>query len=97
MGRRVLDRRRHRGAGKRGARDDRVGVIGALNFEQHAALAARFGKVASLNRAYVRLRRVKSDEEIDWLRIGAWLSDLGMAGLRDGLEAGARRARRSAT
>jgi Xaa-Pro dipeptidase len=73
---------------KRGARADRVGVIGPMNFEQHAALAARFGKIANLNRAYVRLRRVKSPEEIDWLRIGAWLSDRGMAGLRDGLAAG---------
>jgi Xaa-Pro dipeptidase len=73
---------------KRGARADRVGVIGPMNFEQHAALAARFGKIANLNRAYVWLRRVKSQEEIDWLRIGAWLSDRGMAGLRDGLAAG---------
>jgi Xaa-Pro dipeptidase len=73
---------------KRGARSDRVGVIGPMNFEQHAALAARFGRIANLNRAYVRLRRLKSQEEIDWLRIGAWLSDRGMAGLRDGLEAG---------
>ena len=48
----------------------------------------RFGTIANLNRAYVRLRRVKSDEEIDWLCLGAWLSDLGMAGLRDGLEPG---------
>ncbi|HEU4357965.1 MAG TPA: M24 family metallopeptidase, partial [Xanthobacteraceae bacterium] len=45
-------------------------------------------KVADLNRAYVRLRRMKSQEEIDWLRIGAWLSDRGMAGLRDGLAIG---------
>jgi Xaa-Pro aminopeptidase len=73
---------------KRGARENRVGIIGPMNFEQHAALSARFGKVTSLNRAYVRLRRVKSAEEIDWLRIGAWLSDRGMAGLRDGLAAG---------
>jgi Xaa-Pro dipeptidase len=73
---------------KRGARDGRIGVIGPMNFEQHAALGARFGKVTNLNRAYVRLRRVKSEEEIDWLRIGAWLSDRGMAGLRDGLAAG---------
>ena len=73
---------------KRGARENRVGVIGPMNFEQHAALAARYGRIANLNRAYVRLRRVKSEEEIDWLRIGAWLSDLGMAGLRDGLTAG---------
>jgi Xaa-Pro dipeptidase len=73
---------------KRGAKENRVGVIGAMNFEQHAALAARFGRIANLNRAYVRLRRVKSAEEIDWLRIGAWLSDRGMAGLRDGIAAG---------
>jgi Xaa-Pro aminopeptidase len=73
---------------KRGARENRVGVIGPLGFAQHAALAARIGKVADLNRAYVRLRRVKSQEEIDWLRIGAWLSDRGMAGLRDGLTIG---------
>jgi Xaa-Pro dipeptidase len=72
----------------RGARQDRVGVIGPMGFEQHAALSARFGKVTNLNRAYVRLRRVKSAEEIDWLRIGAWLSDRGMAGLRDALAPG---------
>ena len=73
---------------KRGARQNRVGVIGPMSFEQHAALAARFGEITNLNRAYVRLRRVKSEEEIDWLRIGAWLSDRGMAGLRAGLEPG---------
>jgi Xaa-Pro dipeptidase len=73
---------------KRGARENRVGVIGSLGFAQHAALAARFGKVADLNRVYVRLRRVKSQEETDWLRIGAWLSDRGMAGLREGLTIG---------
>jgi Xaa-Pro dipeptidase len=73
---------------KRGARENRVGVVGAMNFTQHAALAARFGNIVDLNRAYVRLRRVKSPEEIDWLRIGAWLSDRGMAGLRDGIAVG---------
>jgi Xaa-Pro aminopeptidase len=73
---------------KRGARPDRVGVIGPLGFEQYAALTARFGKITNLNRVYVRLRRVKSDEELDWLRIGAHFSDLGMAGLRDALTAG---------
>jgi Xaa-Pro dipeptidase len=73
---------------KRGARENRVGVIGPMTFTQHAALAARFGHITDLNRTYVRLRRVKSQEEIDWLRIGAWLSDRGMAGLRDGLAVG---------
>src|SRR5262249_42554211 len=71
-----------------GGRPDRIGVVGPLTFEQHAPLAARFGSVASLNRAYARLRAVKSTEEIDWLRIGAALSDRGMSGLRDGLKPG---------
>ena len=48
----------------------------------------RFGKLTSLNKAYVRLRMIKSAEEIDWLRIGAHFSDLGMLALRDGLRAG---------
>jgi len=72
----------------RGARPDRVGVIGPLTFEQHAVLAARFGSVVNLNRAYVGLRTVKSAEELDWFRIGAALSDRGMAGLGDGLKPG---------
>jgi len=74
---------------RRGARDGRVGVIGPLGFEQHATLAARFGMIVNLNRDYVRLRQVKSAEEIDWLRIGAALTDRGMVALRDALRPGA--------
>jgi len=73
---------------RRGARNGRVAVIGPMTFEQHAALAARFGAAVNLNRAYVRLRQVKSPEEIDWMRIGAALSDRGMLALRDGLQPG---------
>ena len=73
---------------RRGARADRVAVIGPMPFEQHAALSAKFGKTISLNRVYGRLRAVKSDEEIDWLRIGAAFSDAGMAGLRDAIRPG---------
>lgn len=72
----------------RGAQPERVAIVGPLGFEQHAVLAARFGKVVNLNKPYVRLRRVKSAEEIDWMRIGAHLSDLGMAALRDALAPG---------
>jgi len=72
----------------RGARPGRVGVIGPLPFDQHAALAARFGTVVNLNKAYVRLRMIKSAEEIDWMRIGAALSDRGLLTLRDGLAPG---------
>src|SRR5215472_5015586 len=73
---------------RRGARAGRVGVIGPMTFEQHAMLAARFGAIANLNRHYVRLRQIKSAEEIDWLRIGAALTDRGLAALRDGLRPG---------
>lgn len=73
---------------RRRAEPGRVGVIGPLSFEQHAQLAVQFGPVESLNRAYVRLRQVKSDEEIDWMRIGAALTDRGMQALRGALRPG---------
>jgi Xaa-Pro aminopeptidase len=73
---------------KRGARDNRVATLGPLSADQHAALSARFGTLKSLNRDYVRLRQVKSAEELDWLRIGAHFSDLGMMALRDNARAG---------
>jgi Xaa-Pro dipeptidase len=67
---------------------NRIGVIGPMTFEQHAMLSARFGTIANLNRRYVQLRQIKSAEEIDWMRIGAALTDRGMAALRDGLRPG---------
>jgi Xaa-Pro dipeptidase len=73
---------------QRGARQDRVATIGPLSAEQHAVLSAKYGKLKNLNRDYIRLRQVKSAEELDWLRIGAHFSDLGMAALRDGLKPG---------
>jgi Xaa-Pro dipeptidase len=73
---------------QRGARQDRIATIGPVSAEQHSALSAKFGKLKGLNRNYVRLRQVKSAEELDWLRIGAHFSDLGMAALRDGLKPG---------
>ncbi len=74
--------------GKRAAKSGRVGTVGPLGADQHAALAAKYGASKNLNRAYTTLRQVKSAEEIDWLRIGAHFSDLGMMALRDGLKAG---------
>lgn len=73
---------------RRGAGRDRVAVIGPVSAEQQAALGTAFGRITSLNRQFVTLRRVKSAEELDWLRIGAWLSDLGMAALRDNARPG---------
>jgi Xaa-Pro aminopeptidase len=73
---------------KRGARQNRVATIGPMSAEQSAVLSAKFGTLKNLNRDYIRLRQVKSAEEIDWLRIGAHFSDLGIAALRDGLMPG---------
>ena len=73
---------------KRGAKRDRVGVIGPLGFRGYQALADRFGAVKDLNGAYVRLRMVKSAEEILWFRIGATLSDMGLAALERELRPG---------
>ena len=70
---------------KNGAR--RVGIMGMLGFAKHRALAEHFD-CADLNREYVRLRLVKSEEEIDWMRIGAAFSDLGQEALREQLRVG---------
>ena len=73
---------------RRGAQSGRVGVIGPMTFEQYATLSGRFGAITNLNRPYTRLRQVKSAEELDWLRIGAALTDRGMMALREGLRPG---------
>jgi Xaa-Pro aminopeptidase len=75
---------------QRGAWQGRVATLGPLSAEQSAALSARFGTLKRLNRDYIRLRQVKSAEELDWLRIGAHFSDLGMAALRDAIKPGVR-------
>ena len=73
---------------KRGARDGSVAYVGPLSADQHAALSSKFGAPKNLNREYTSLRQVKSPEEIDWMRIGAHFSDLGMLALRDGARPG---------
>jgi Xaa-Pro aminopeptidase len=64
----------------RGAK--RVGVMGPLAYSRCRKLEAAFGELVDLNREYVRLRLVKSPEEIQWMRIGAALTDLAIEGLR---------------
>jgi Xaa-Pro aminopeptidase len=73
---------------KRGARKDRVAYIGPLSATQYLAIADKFGAPKNLNKPYTRHRLVKSAEELDWMRIGAHFTDLGMAGLRDGVRPG---------
>jgi Xaa-Pro aminopeptidase len=73
---------------KRGAGTARVGVMGPLGFSQAKVLEAACAGLVDMGRDYVGLRMVKSDEELDWIRIGAALSDAGMAALRDNLRPG---------
>lgn len=69
----------------RGAK--RVAYIGPIGIGKFRKLEAQF-TMAEAGRDYVRLRLVKSDEEIQWLRIGAALSDLGQTALREELRVG---------
>lgn len=70
---------------RRGAK--RVGVMGPLPHGKYKALEAAFG-VVPLDAEYVRLRTIKSEEEVDWLRIGAAMSDAGFAALLAGTKPG---------
>jgi Xaa-Pro aminopeptidase len=55
----------------------KVGLVGLLGPARLRRLGERF-ELVDLNPAYVELRMVKSDEELDWVRVGAWLSDLAI-------------------
>jgi Xaa-Pro aminopeptidase len=65
----------------------RVGVIGPLAAGKQRRLAQRF-ELIDLNPAYTALRLVKSPEELDWVRVGAWLSDLAIESLLKEVKAG---------
>jgi Xaa-Pro dipeptidase len=73
---------------RRKATAGRIAFMGPLSVRQHASLVAEFGEVRDLNSTYIRLRQVKSSEELDWFRIGAYFSDLGMAALRNSIRPG---------
>ncbi|HSD76815.1 MAG TPA: M24 family metallopeptidase, partial [Solirubrobacteraceae bacterium] len=62
--------------------------IGALPWRAHAALAGLAGAVVGLDAGYTALRLVKSDEELDWLRVGCRLTDRAVRGLRAGARPG---------
>jgi Xaa-Pro aminopeptidase len=70
---------------RRGAR--RLGLIGPLVVSKYKLLEGEFA-VVLLDAEYVRLRLVKSEEEIDWLRLGAALSDAGFRELLENTKPG---------
>src|SRR5262245_53693109 len=63
---------------RRGAK--RIGLVGPLTSGKTRQLDEHF-KVVPLDAEYVRLRLIKSEEEIEWLRIGAAMSDAGLESL----------------
>jgi Xaa-Pro aminopeptidase len=65
-----------------------LGVIGPLSASLQRGLTEAGLRLIDLNPADVGLRLVKSDEEIEWLRVGAALSDAGIAALTAGLRSG---------
>ena len=77
----ALDELDRRGGG-------RIGLIGSLGWNQHDLLSNRCSDVVDFGREYVRLRLVKSEEERDWMRLGAVLSDMAIDGLERDLQIG---------
>ena len=59
---------------RRGARGQRVALIGPLGYRAHGTLA-ELATPVPLDHAYTRLRLRKSAEELDWLRLGCGFTD----------------------
>jgi Xaa-Pro dipeptidase len=73
----------------RGRAPDRIGLVGALPFDQYRLLTERAPLVADMNASYTTLRLVKSAEELAALRRGAALTDAAITGLAGALRPGA--------
>jgi Xaa-Pro aminopeptidase len=73
----------------RGRLPDRIGLAGALSFDQYRLLAEQVPDVLDLNPACTALRLVKSAEEVAALQRGAALSDAAIAALAEALRPGA--------
>jgi Xaa-Pro aminopeptidase len=72
----AVDELRRRGGG-------RVAVIGPVSHRAYRALAEAFGEPVDLDYAYVRMRLVKSEEEMAWVRHGVELTDRAVDALLD--------------
>lgn len=66
----------------------RLGIVGALPFRQYQALVEAGFSVLDLNPDYLRLRLQKSEEEIQWLKVGAYLTDRAALALEEQLHVG---------
>ena len=66
----------------------RVGVVGPLRFSDHRMLEGSVGELVGLDRAYQRLRLIKSSEEIERLEVAARLSDSAVSAIVEQVEVG---------
>ena len=73
---------------RRGAAGAPVGVIGPLPHAAQLALGETTGGVVEMSADYLRLRLVKSAEEIKWLRVGCELTDRAVRALAAELRPG---------
>lgn len=73
---------------KRPAGSGRLGIVGPLPFPQYQALVDAGFSAVDLGRDYAQLRLQKSQEEIEWLKVGAYLTDLAALALEDQLRVG---------
>jgi Xaa-Pro dipeptidase len=76
-------------AGRPGTK--RVGLVGPIPYQDRDRLAARFGgaTLIDVTQAFIRLRLVKSDEEIAWMRRAASITDQALAALVEAAAPGA--------
>lgn len=73
----------------RGPMPGRIGLAGALPFDQYDLLTEQVPVVANLNPGYTRMRLIKSAEELAALRRGAALTDAAITALAEALRPGA--------
>lgn len=68
---------------ERGLADSRIGLVGALPYKQYETLKVMLPRVtfSDFSRQMGQLRLIKSEEEIEFLRKGAELSDLAIEAL----------------
>lgn len=64
--------------GDRGARKGRVGIVGPLPAQLLHAVVASVGEPRFLDDRYRQLRLIKSPEELEWLQVGARLTDMAL-------------------
>ena len=73
----------------RGASSSGVGWIGPLPHRAFERLQPVCGRLVDCSGAYIRLRMIKSEEEIEWIRRGVEMTDASLSAVMDALEPGA--------